>query len=310
MHVALYALLCFIWGSTWLVIKVGYGGLGPFTVASIRFFVAGVLCAAIVPMVGARWPRGRAEWRLIVVVGVVLFGGDYGLIYWSEQFIDSGLTAILFATLPLITIGVAHRYIPGERITARKFTGTMLAFVGVVALFGDHLRLDPTKALPMAAVVMAAVCAAAAGVVSKLHGGALHPAALNAPSMLVGAVTLGLAALVTGEPLRLPRDPQTLAAIGYLAAAGSVFSFLAYFSLLKTWSLTSLSFISVFTPAIALGLGFVFLDERPTLLTAFGGALVLAGVAVALTMGAQPHGREGAQVPVAASARTSPRSSK
>jgi drug/metabolite transporter (DMT)-like permease len=136
----------------------------------------------------------------------------------------------------------------------------------------------------MAAVVLSGVCAAAAAAVSKVHGHALHPAALNGPSMLVGAGTLALAALATGEQLQVPRDPQTLAAIAYLAVMGSVVSFLVYFSLLKTWSVTSLSFISVFTPLIALTLGFVFLDERPTLLTAAGGAFVLAGVVLALTV--------------------------
>src|SRR5262245_58415685 len=102
--VALYVLLCLIWGSTWLVIKVGYGGLGPCNVAAVRFFVAGILLAAAIPLLGARWPRGRAEWLLVIWVGVVLFGLDYGLIYWGEQYLDSGLTAILFATLPLITV--------------------------------------------------------------------------------------------------------------------------------------------------------------------------------------------------------------
>jgi drug/metabolite transporter (DMT)-like permease len=282
---ALYALLCFIWGSTWLVIKVGYGGLGPFNVAAIRFFIAGLLCAGIAPLVGASWPRSPEEWLIAIFVGVVLFGADYGLIYWSEQFIDSGLTAILFATLPLMTILVAHLYLPGEPITTRKLGGTLLAFLGTVALFGDHIRLDPEQAIPMAAVVVAAVCAAIAGVATKRHGSSLHPASLNAPAMLVGAASLMATAMAAGEDLRLPHDVPTMAAIGYLAVAGSVVSFLAYFSLLKTWSVTSLSFISVFTPAIALVLGFVFLDERPTPLTAVGGALVLAGVTLALTKG-------------------------
>ena len=80
------------------------------------------------------------------------------------------------------------------------------------------------------------------------------------------AVTLAATALATGERLQLPRDAMTWGAIAYLAIAGSVVTFLGYFSLLKTWSVTSLSFISVFTPAIALALGFVFLDEQPTLL--------------------------------------------
>src|SRR5262245_31956683 len=167
---ALYALLCVIWGSTWLVIKLGYGGLGPFTVAALRFLLAGVVLALIVPALGARWPRGRLEWFVVVSVGVVLFGADYGLIYWGEQFIDSGLTAILFATLPLFTVALAHVYIPGDWVTARKLAGTLLAFVGVIALFGESLQLDIEKLGPMAAIIAASICAAAAGVVTKRHG--------------------------------------------------------------------------------------------------------------------------------------------
>ena len=281
--VALYALLCVIWGSTWLVIKIGYGGLGPFTVAALRFLLAGALLTIIVPALGTRWPRGRIEWSVVLCVGVVLFGADYGLIYWGEQFIDSGLTAILFATLPLFTVALAHVYIPGDHITPRKLAGTLLAFLGVVALFGESLRLDAGMIGPMAAIIVATICAAAAGVVTKRHGATLHAASLNAPAMLIGGIVLAAAALATGENLHLPRNAGTWAAIGYLAVVGSVVSFLVYFSLLKTWSVTSLSFISVFTPAIALALGFVFLDERPTLWTAVGAVLILVGVALALT---------------------------
>jgi drug/metabolite transporter (DMT)-like permease len=283
-QIALYVLLCLIWGSTWLVIKVGYGGLGPFNVASVRFFLAGAVLALMMPLLRARWPRGRVEWALVVWVGLVLFAADYGLIYWAEQWLESGLTAILFATLPLITIAFAHLYLPGDRITGRKLAGTLLAFVGVVALFGDHVRLDATRTGPMIAIIASAICAAAAGVASKRHGTALHPAALNAPAMVVGAVALFVASLVNGEGYALPRDSATWGAIAYLAIAGSVISFLGYFSLLKTWSVTSLSFISVFTPAIALFLGFIFLDERPTVWTALGTALILGGVTLALTI--------------------------
>lgn len=292
-RVAVYVLLCVIWGSTWLVIKVGYGGLGPFNVAAVRFFLAGAVLAPIVRVLGARWPRGRSEWTLVAFVGIVLFGADYGLVYWGEQFLDSGLTAILFATLPLITIGVAHLYLPDDRITPRKLAGTLLAFLGVAALFADHLRLDPSKAGPMAAIVASACCAAAASVVTKRHGAALHPAALNAPAMLFGSATLFGFSLAAGDGFRLPQELSTLGAIGYLALAGSVVTFLAYFSLLKTWSVTSMSFISVFTPVIALVLGFVLLDERPTLFTAVGAGFILAGVALALTFARPAPARVG-----------------
>src|SRR5688572_31645596 len=234
--VALYVLLCVTWGSTWLVIKIGYGGLGPFNVAALRFFLAGALFAPLIHVFRARWPNSRQEWLLVWWVGLVMFAADYGLIYWAEQFLDSGLTAILFATLPLITIAFAHLYLPGDRITVRKLSGTLLAFLGVVALFGSHVRLDPSKTGPMLAVVAAAACAAAVGVASKRHGAALHPAALNTPAMIVGAVALTVASLSAGERFMLPRALATWGAIAYLAIAGSVLTFLIYFTLLKTWS--------------------------------------------------------------------------
>jgi drug/metabolite transporter (DMT)-like permease len=282
-HVALYALLCLIWGSTWAVIKVGYGGLGPFNVASLRFFMAGAVFIPLVPLFRTRWPHTRTEWILVVWVGLLLFAGDYGLIYWGEQFLDSGLTAILFATLPLITIAFAQVYLPDERITVRKLVGTLLAFLGVTALFAEHVTLDASKTWPMVAIVASAACAAAAGVATKRHGRALHAAALNAPAMLVGAVALLAASLMSGDGFRLPAEAQTWAAVMYLAIAGSVVTFLIYFTLLKTWSVMSLSLITVFTPAIALLLGFMFLEEEPTWLQGAGTILILAGVAIALT---------------------------
>ena len=279
---ALFTLLCLIWGSTWLVIKVGYGGLGPFTVASLRFLIASAVLSAIVPMAGARWPRGRSEWTLVFVVGLLLFGGDYGLIYWAEQYIDSGLTAILFGTFPLVTMICAHFYVPGEQLTARKTAGAALAFVGVVALFGDRLNVSASALWPMAAVVGAVVCAAVSNVATKRHGGGLHSAALNATSTMVGAIVLGAMAVLMGESLRLPPDARSWLAVGYLALVGSVLAFLIYFSLLKTWASTTVSFFAVFTPIIAVVLGTVFLGERLSAWSLAGSALILSGVALTL----------------------------
>src|SRR5947209_5517205 len=192
LKVAGFVLLCVIWGSTWLVIKVGYGGLGPFNVAGVRFAIAAAVLAVIVPIAGARWPRGRAEWTLVLFVGVMLFAGDYGLIYWAEQYIDSGLTAILFGTFPLVTMLAAHLYVPGEQFTRRKAAGGLLAFAGVLTLFGDRLTMNASAARPMAAVIGAVVCAAVSNVATKRHGKALHSAALNATTTGVGAVLLFL----------------------------------------------------------------------------------------------------------------------
>jgi len=278
MDLARYALLCLIWGSTWIVIKVGYGGLGPFNVAGLRFVVAGALMAVVALATGARWPRGRPEWTAVMVVGLLMFAGDYGLIYWAEQYIASGLTAVLFATLPLMTLFVARAYIPGQRVTTGKLGSSVLALVGTVALFADQLRVDTAAIRPMLAVLGATLCAAVASVVSKRDAHDIPSATLNATSMLVGAAVLLVAALAHGERLHVPTDAGTWAAVAYLSLVGSVLAFLIYFSLLKTWSVMSLSFISVFTPVIALLLGFVFLHEPLTLWRVAGTLLILVAV--------------------------------
>jgi drug/metabolite transporter (DMT)-like permease len=280
--VALFALLCLIWGSTWLVIKVGYGGLGPFNIAALRFLAAGALMALLVPALGARWPRGREQWAVVAVVGVFLFAADYGLIYWAEQWLDSGLTAVLFAVMPVLTAVAAHLYLPAEPLTPRRIGGALVAFAGVVVLFGDSLSFDAGLLWPMAAIVASAACAAVASVFTKRHGAALHPASLNAPAMLLGALLLAAASLAAGDGLALPRDASGWWAVGYLAVAGSVVTFLIFFRLLKSWEATTMSYIAVITPVIALALGWLVLGERLTGWSLPGGALVLAGVAIAL----------------------------
>jgi drug/metabolite transporter (DMT)-like permease len=277
-------LLCSIWGSTWLVIKEGYGGLGPFNAASIRFLIAGALTVPLVPLMGARWPRGK-EWLLTLWVGATLFTADYGLIYWGEQSLDSGMTAVIFSVLPLFTAVGAHFFLPAERLTVRKLMGTLVAMLGVAALFGESLRLDSTLTVPMLAILASAVFAALAGLGSKKHGHALHPAALNAPAMLMGGLLLAATSFAVGDGYRLPTAGATWGAIVYLAIAGTVVTFLIYFWLLKTWSATGLSFIAIFTPALALLLGFLVRQERPTGWSALGIALILAGVLLAVTKG-------------------------
>ncbi|HEY1789325.1 MAG TPA: EamA family transporter [Verrucomicrobiae bacterium] len=282
--VASFVLLCVIWGSTWLVIKEGYGGLGPFNAASLRFLIAGILTVPLVPILGARWPQKR-EWLLVVWVGATLFTADYGLIYWGEQSLDSGVTAVLFSVLPILTAVGAHLYLPAERLTARKLLGTFIAMLGVAALFGDSLRFHSSLAIPMLAILASAIFAALASLAIKKYGRTLHPAALNAPSMLIGGVLLAATSLAVGDGYRLPTAGATWGAIAYLAILGSIVTFLIYFRLLKTWSATNASFIAVFTPAFALLLGYLVRHERPTGWSALGVVLVLAGVLLAVIKG-------------------------
>jgi drug/metabolite transporter (DMT)-like permease len=217
------------------------------------------------------------------VVGTFLFAADYGLIYWAEQWLESGLTAVLFAVMPILTAVAAHLYLPAEPLTPRRIGGALLAFLGIVVLFGDSLRFDLALLWPMAAIVASAACAAVASVFTKRHGAALHPAALNAPAMMIGALLLAVLSVATGDGFALPRDSTGWWAVGYLAVLGSVVTFLIFFRLLKTWKATTMSYIAIVTPVIALVLGWLVRGERFTSGALAGGVLVLAGVAVALT---------------------------
>jgi drug/metabolite transporter (DMT)-like permease len=285
---ALFILLCLIWGSTWLVIKVGYGGLGPFNIAALRFLLAGLLMAALAPVLRVGWPRGREQWSVVLVVGVFLFALDYGLIYWAEQWLESGITAVLFAVMPILTAIAAHVYLPAEPLTPRRMGGALVAFLGIAALFADSIRFDVALLWPMAAIVASAGLAAAASVYAKRHAAEIHPAALNAPAMLLGALLLAAASLAAGDGLALPRDNAGWWAVAYLALLGSVVTFLIYFRLLKTWKATTMSYIAIITPVIALALGWLLRDERLTLWSLAGGVLVLAGVALAVDAGRTP----------------------
>ena len=123
-----FAMLCIIWGSTWLAIRIGLEGAPPFLSASLRFAVASVVLVLLAVVFRSKWPQNRTEWALVGFVGVVLFTADYGLIYWGENNgVESGLSAILFATFPLQTALVANAYLKAERFTAQKLLGSAWA---------------------------------------------------------------------------------------------------------------------------------------------------------------------------------------
>src|SRR3970282_1499302 len=129
-------MLCGIWGSTWLAIRIGLQGAPVFLAASLRFVVASVTLLALAAVFRSKLPRNRTEWALVLLVGLVLFTADYGLIYWGEgNGVESGLTAILFATLPFQTALFAHPLIRDDRLPAHRIVGVAVGFAGILLVF-------------------------------------------------------------------------------------------------------------------------------------------------------------------------------
>lgn len=286
-------MLCGIWGSTWLAIRIGLEGAPPFLAASLRFFVASVTLVTLAAVFRSKWPANRTEWALVAFVGLILFTADYGLIYWGENNgVGSGLSAILFATLPLQTALVANAFLREERLTIQKLAGIGLGFGGILLIFrGQVGTAGLEKAFPMIAIIVSATCAAFATVAIKRWGHDTDPVTFNAAAMAVGAISLAAVSLVAQEPWLVPKWPQGIGAILYLALAGSVVTFVTWQWLLKAAEATSLSFIALITPITAVLLGATVGSETFDAVDLIGSAIVLVGIYVSISHRLASFGR-------------------
>src|SRR5216684_173607 len=152
-----WLLLCCIWGSTWLFIKIGLVDLPPLTFAGIRFVIAFIILALFIGLRRVPLPRARRDWLLLAVTGVLSFSLNYGLVFWGEQYISSGLAALLQSTLPAFGLIITHYYLPGERMTLPKIAGVMMGVIGVGVIFSNPLQLHWTMMAIVALFYLAIV---------------------------------------------------------------------------------------------------------------------------------------------------------
>ena len=293
-----FLLLCCIWGSTWLFIKLGLRDLPPVSFAAVRFVLASTILFAVVAARRTGLPRTAREWSLIAVTGVLSFTLNYGLVFWGEQHISSGLAALLQATIPVFGMLFAHPYLPGERLTAVRLGGALLGVAGVGVIFSNQMEAGGASAAwGSAAIVAGAACAAYANVLVKARGGALDPAVLAAGQMLCGLVPLvGFGLAFEGSPLGLRWTALAVASLVYLTLVGSVAAFLLYYWLVRNMDVTKTMLIALVTPLVAVTLGMLVLGESLTWRTLAGGALIMSGIGlVVLRRRSRRAGEEGEQ---------------
>jgi drug/metabolite transporter (DMT)-like permease len=280
--VAAFTVLVLIWGTTWAAIRVGLAGIPPFTGIALRFTIAGLLLLVLARRLGVRLGSSRRERGLWVMNAVLSFCVSYSIVYWSEQYIPSGLAAVLFATYPLFVAALAHLSLPGERLTLAASAGLLLGFAGVVVIFSDDLRMLGGDRVRSAALLMlvSPLVSALSLVLIKRWGRGIHPLSLAAVPMLMAGVTMAGVARVfeRGRPVVL--DVASVGALLYLAVLGSAVTFTAYYWLLARVSATGVALTSFLIPIVAVAVGALGFGEpvRPRLVT--GSALVLVGVVV------------------------------
>ncbi len=277
-----FSIVSFVWGSTWLAIKIGLESIPPFLGAGVRFAVATLVLLAIVRMRGIRIPFTPDARKVYLVLGIMSFGIAYALVYWGEQFITSGLCSVLFAAFPLCVAVFSHFLLENERLTAFKIVGIALGISGLAMIFWGDLRLSGASAVPgMAAVLLSTVLQGITLVLIKKYGQPVNPFAMNLVGMGLGTVVLLTLGFVFERGQSVVWTGAAVGSILYLAAFGSVLAFVAYYWLLKRIEAVYLALTTFINPIVAVILGALVLGESLAPQTAAGAVLVLAGLLAA-----------------------------
>ena len=277
-----------IWGTTWSAIRVSLEGFPPLTGVSIRFAIAAAILWAVARARGLRIGGWRNLW-LWLVQALLSFGLCYGLVYWAQQWVPSGLTSVLFSTLPLFVVIIAYVILPGERLGGWGLFGVLAGFAGVVVIFSDDVGALAEAQVRRAALVvlLSPLGAALAQVVVKRWGQGMSALSLTAPPMALTSLLLGVLAWIFERDREVILSPGPVLATLYLAVAGSAVTFSLFFWLLKHVTATQLSLVAYAIPVVAVTIGTAFLDEPLTLRMMAGSALVIGGVAFAARPGAK-----------------------
>jgi drug/metabolite transporter (DMT)-like permease len=277
---AAYIVLCVVWSSTWLAIKVGLRDLPPISFVAIRFVIAiAVLVAVSIGRVRFL-PSRRSDYVLLGFTGLLMFGVNYPLLFWGEKHVSSGLAAVLQATIPIFGMLFAHWLLPAEPLRWQRLAGALLALGGVALICGRLLDHGGVLAFwGGLGIVFGAAGAAYSNVLLKRRALDLAPAMIAAWQMIFGTAPLiALGFAVEGNPARFHWNTMSIFCLLYLAVIGSALTFLLLYWLLPRMTVTNLQTISLITPPGAVALGWFFGGEIFSGGFLFGAALVLAGV--------------------------------
>jgi drug/metabolite transporter (DMT)-like permease len=274
-HLGLLLVLSSIWGASFMLIKVGVRDLEPATLVLLRVGLAAATLVPIAAVLGVLRGMGR-WWREFAVMGALNSALPFWLLSFGETRIDSGLSAVIQAAAPIFTALLAVRIDPSQRVTGLRLAGIFVGFLGVALLVGGQRGGELVGAL---AVVATALCYAA----GVLYGGRrlsqLPPAQIALGTMLAASVLIA--------PLGLAQLPGTsvgwkpLLSVVALGVVGTGLAYILYFEIVRGAGASRAILVTYLVPALALGYGALFLDERVTVAALAGLALVLGGVALA-----------------------------
>lgn len=282
-----FAIIYFVWGSTFYAIRVGVHEVPPLLLAAARFTIAGAALFIWALARGERLPS-RREWAATALVALLIFVVDYGILFWAEQRVPSGTAAVILATIPAFMALCEITLLRTERLTLRLGLALLIGLGGVVVLVDPALGMGgaPVYTLGAAGLLVSAVSWSSASVLSKRLPMPTSKVMSAAAQMLVGGLLLCVVAATAGEERGFhPGGVSTGAwiALAYLIVAGSIVGFTAYTWLIHHQSPTKVGTYAYVNPVVAVVLGHFLGGEVLDLRTVMGTVLVLFSVIVITT---------------------------
>jgi drug/metabolite transporter (DMT)-like permease len=284
-----FAIIYFVWGSTFLAIRIGVREVPPFLLAAMRFLLAGMVLYGWMILQGERSPS-MLQWRSAFLLAVLIFVLDYGLLFWAEQRVPSGVAAVMLATIPVFMALSEIIFLRTQQLTLRLALALLVGIGGVAVLMSRSLNVAlggaPIDRKGAVALIVAAVSWALASVLTRKLPLPSSKVMSSGAQMLAGGVLLALTSATLGEfhgfhPWTVSRAAWF--SLLYLIVAGSIIAFTAYVWLIHHESPTKVGTYAYVNPVVAVLLGYFFGGEPLDLRTILGTLLVLVSVLVITT---------------------------
>jgi drug/metabolite transporter (DMT)-like permease len=279
---AAFAVVCVVWGTTYLAIRVALDTIPPLLLTGVRFTAAGLIMVAIAKLRGEALPRDVRSLANLALVGFLMVGVGNLAVVWAEQWVPSGLAALLVATAPFWMAVIEMFRTGGERIGLRGAIGMAIGFIGVALLVSPGVSGTWSIGflLGALAIQVGGMCWQLGSAHGKYNLAHVPLLASSALQMLFGGLIVTIAGLAIGEAPRFAVTPRSLAALAYLTIFGSVIAYSAYVFALAHMRTTHTSLYAYVNPVVAVFLGWLILSEPLTPLSVLAMVVILAGVAL------------------------------
>lgn len=282
-----FAIIYFVWGSTFLAIRVGVREVPPLVLACMRFFTAGAVLYGWMRLKGTPSPS-RREWAALSVLALCIFVLDYGLLFWAEQRVPSGIAAVMLATIPVFMALSEILFLHTQRLTVRLAFALLVGICGVLVLVSHSVGFAEKPINPAGAValVIAAISWSVASTLTRKLPLPESKVMSSGAQMLAGGIMLAVAAAAFGEfrGFRIQAVSRgAWFALAYLIVAGSIIGFTAYVWLIHHESPTKVGTYAYVNPVVAVIVGYFFGGEIVGSRTLLGTLLVLVSVIVITT---------------------------